>query len=107
MSLLDTLSAFFARPAKQTAAEVPEGACPNCWGHYEYDGEIRKVARDRQTRPPRRTVSCRGVRLTRRDEGPCRRHVAEEATPSAGRLGRQPSDRLLRVRAAGHCSHRH
>ena len=48
MSLLDTLSAFFSRPAEETTAEVPAGACPNCWGHYEYDGEIRKVARDRQ-----------------------------------------------------------
>tara|TARA_B100000029_G_scaffold367066_1_gene360492 strand:+ start:323 stop:598 length:276 start_codon:yes stop_codon:yes gene_type:complete len=48
MSLLETLSAFFSRPAEDTAGEVPEGACPNCWGHYEYDGEIRQVARDRQ-----------------------------------------------------------
>ena len=48
MSLLDTLSAFFSRPAEETANETPEGACPNCWGHYEYDGEIRQIARDRQ-----------------------------------------------------------
>ena len=48
MSLLDTLSAFFSRPAEETDGEAPEGACPNCWGHYEYDGEIRQVARDRQ-----------------------------------------------------------
>jgi hypothetical protein len=48
MSLLDTLSAFFSRPAEETADEAPEGACPNCWGRYEYDGEIREIARDRQ-----------------------------------------------------------
>ena len=48
MKLLNILSDFFARPAEETAGEVPEGACPNCWGHYEYDGQIRKVARDRQ-----------------------------------------------------------
>ena len=48
MSLLDTLSAFFSRPAEETAGDSPDGACPNCWGRYEYDGEIRKVARDRQ-----------------------------------------------------------
>ena len=48
MSLLDTLSAFFSRPAEETANETPEGSCPNCWGRYEYDGEIRQVARDRQ-----------------------------------------------------------
>ena len=48
MSLLDTLSAFFSRPAEETADDVPEGACLNCWGRYEYDGEIRQIARDRQ-----------------------------------------------------------
>ena len=48
MSLLGTLSAFFARSAEDTAGETPDGACPNCWGRYEYDGEIRQVARDRQ-----------------------------------------------------------
>ena len=48
MSLLDTLSAFFSRPADETADDAPDDACPNCWGRYEYDGEIRQVARDRQ-----------------------------------------------------------
>ena len=48
MSLLDTLSAFFARPAEERADDAPEGVCPNCWGRYEYDGEIRQIARDRQ-----------------------------------------------------------
>lgn len=48
MSLLDTLSAFFSRPPEETGDQVPDGACPNCWGRYEYDGEIRQVARDRQ-----------------------------------------------------------
>ena len=42
MSLLDTLSAFFSRPAEETAADA------NCWGRFEYDGEIRQIARDRQ-----------------------------------------------------------
>lgn len=48
MSLLDTLSTFFSRPAEETANGAPDGACPNCWGRYEYDGKIRQVARDRQ-----------------------------------------------------------
>ena len=48
MKFIDTLSAFFSRPAEKTVDEVPEGACPNCWGRYEYDGDIRQVARDRQ-----------------------------------------------------------
>ena len=48
MSLLETLSAFFSRTAEETADDAPQGVCPNCWGRYEYDGEIRQIARDRQ-----------------------------------------------------------
>lgn len=48
MNLVDTLSAFFARPAEETIGVTPDELCPNCWGRYEYDGEIRKVAKDRQ-----------------------------------------------------------
>ena len=48
MGLVDRLSEFLARPQEETTGEVPDGVCPNCWGHYEWDGEIRRVARDRQ-----------------------------------------------------------
>jgi hypothetical protein len=37
-----------------------------------------------------RAVSWRGVRLARRNEGACRRHVTEEATPPDGRLAGKP-----------------
>lgn len=48
MSLVDSLISFFSRPQAETAEDVPEGLCGNCWGHYEYDGKIREIARDRQ-----------------------------------------------------------
>jgi hypothetical protein len=48
MSLLDSLSAYFRRPAAETAEEAPEGVCPNCWGLQEFGGEVREIIRDRQ-----------------------------------------------------------
>ncbi|MCP4437053.1 MAG: hypothetical protein GY812_16345 [Actinomycetia bacterium] len=48
MAFVDSLLSFFRRPAAETAAAVPEGACPNCWGHYEYDGVVREAIRDKQ-----------------------------------------------------------
>jgi hypothetical protein len=47
MRFLDTVAAFFRRTPDETAGEVPDGACPNCWGHFEYDGQFRKAAKDR------------------------------------------------------------
>ena len=35
-----------------------------------------------------------GVRLARRKEGACRRHVTDEATPPDGRLARKPLKRF-------------
>ena len=48
MSFIDTIAAFFRRPAEETRDEVPEGACPNCWGRFEYDNVVREMIKDRQ-----------------------------------------------------------
>ncbi len=45
---IEALSTFFRRSADETRGEVLQGACPNCWGHYEYDGEVRDVMRGGQ-----------------------------------------------------------
>ncbi len=60
-----------------------------------YAGTPRAPLRvaDAATPALRRVVSCRGVRLARRDEGACRWHVTEEATPPGGHLGRKPRRR--------------
>lgn len=39
---------FFKKPHEQTKDKTPEGLCPNCWGHNEYDGKIRKLFKDKQ-----------------------------------------------------------
>lgn len=28
--------------------EAPEGVCPNCWGHQNYDTEVRDLLNDKQ-----------------------------------------------------------
>ncbi|MCO4745190.1 MAG: hypothetical protein KC912_10415 [Proteobacteria bacterium] len=46
--MIETLTNFFGKTPAETEGSTPEGLCANCWGHYEYDGKIRSVARDRQ-----------------------------------------------------------
>lgn len=48
MSLIDILSDFFKKPKEGTAGQTPEGLCPNCWGHGEYDGVFREIVIDKQ-----------------------------------------------------------
>ena len=38
----------FLKKKKQTKAETPDGFCPNCWGHQEYEGKYVALAKDRQ-----------------------------------------------------------
>ena len=47
-TFIDNLTAFFRKPKEETRDAHPAGTCPNCWGRYEYDGEIRDAARDHQ-----------------------------------------------------------
>lgn len=38
---------FFEQP-EPAKNQVPEGACPVCWGYQEYDHKIRKLFEDEQ-----------------------------------------------------------
>lgn len=44
-SFVQQIIDFLRRPEEE--AEAPEDACPNCWGHYEYDGKIREGLKSR------------------------------------------------------------
>ena len=46
--MIKTLVNFFKRQAVETHEETPEGFCPNCWGHQEYDNMIRELYEDKQ-----------------------------------------------------------
>lgn len=47
-TITQSLVSFFKRPASETKDSVPEGLCPNCWGSQEYDGQIRRLYKDKQ-----------------------------------------------------------
>lgn len=46
--MIESLIAFFKRPATETKNQCPEGLCPNCWGNQEYDQQIREMYADKQ-----------------------------------------------------------
>ena len=46
--MIDSLIEFFKKSAKETKSKVPEGYCPDCWGHQEYDNQIREMYEDKQ-----------------------------------------------------------
>jgi len=48
MNLIENLIDFFKNPKEETERRTPEGLCPVCWGHQEYDKKIRKVYKDKQ-----------------------------------------------------------
>jgi len=48
MELIEKLISFFKKPPEETKNKVPEGLCPTCWGHQEYDNTIREMYVDKQ-----------------------------------------------------------
>ena len=46
--MIDTILEFFKKPEKQSKNSVPDGLCPDCWGHQEYDNMIREMYKDKQ-----------------------------------------------------------
>lgn len=46
--MIEKLISFFKQPKKDTIGKVPEGLCPNCWGHQEFDNVIREMYDDKQ-----------------------------------------------------------
>lgn len=48
MDLVERLIAFIKQPEEGTRDQSPEGVCPVCWGHQEYDRKIRKMHKDKQ-----------------------------------------------------------
>ncbi len=46
--MIDTLIDFFKKSEKETKGSTPDGVCPVCWGHQEYDNTVRKMYIDKQ-----------------------------------------------------------
>jgi len=48
MDFFEYLLDYFNKPKEETENLAPEGVCPVCWGHQEYDHKIRKLFKDKQ-----------------------------------------------------------
>lgn len=47
-TFVESLKRYFFPEPGTPAPAVPEGVCPNCWGHHEYDGQVRKAMSDQR-----------------------------------------------------------
>lgn len=46
MKLFEALKNLLKRKETFDPAEVPVGACPNCWGRYEYGGKFYEAVKN-------------------------------------------------------------
>lgn len=47
-TFIESLKRYFFPEPGTSAPDRPDGVCPNCWGHQQYDGEIRDAIRDQR-----------------------------------------------------------
>lgn len=45
---MKNILAYFEKHALESEGEAPDGLCPICWGHQQYDRKIRILFRDKQ-----------------------------------------------------------
>jgi hypothetical protein len=51
-TLLKSINTYFSKKDKgEETNSAPEGMCPICWGHSEYDGQYYKVIKDKHLTP--------------------------------------------------------
>ncbi len=48
MKIIDSIITYFKKPESETRDMAPDGLCPVCWGHQQYDNKIRTILKDKQ-----------------------------------------------------------
>lgn len=48
MDIIDNIIHYFKHQKNKEKISSPEGTCPVCWGHQQYDGKIRNLLKDKQ-----------------------------------------------------------
>lgn len=48
MDIIDSITRYFKNQNDEREVSSPEGTCPICWGHQQYDGKIRNLLIDKQ-----------------------------------------------------------
>lgn len=46
MNLVENIKSYFTKKERGDAGNAPEGMCPICWGHSEWDGQYYEIKRD-------------------------------------------------------------
>lgn len=46
--IIDSITHYFKNKDTEEEDSSPEGTCPLCWGHQQYDGKIRDLLKDKQ-----------------------------------------------------------
>ncbi|MGB1039346.1 MAG: hypothetical protein ACPGVD_00570 [Flavobacteriales bacterium] len=51
-TIAENIKEFFSKKDKgEKVGEAPEGMCPVCWGHSEWDGEYYEIKKDKHLTP--------------------------------------------------------
>ncbi|MDQ7918059.1 hypothetical protein RBU60_10765 [Mesonia sp. MT50] len=48
MNLIENIVHYFKNNEDEKEDSSPQGTCPVCWGHQQYDGKIRGLLEDKQ-----------------------------------------------------------
>lgn len=48
MDIIENIVRYFTDKEDGQQINAPEGVCPVCWGHQEYDGKIKEIFKDKQ-----------------------------------------------------------
>jgi len=58
MNLIESLKSYFNKKEKNKESDLtPEGICPNCWGHGEWDGEYYSFMKGENGNPSNETYN--------------------------------------------------
>ena len=51
-TIIENIKTYFSKKDKgEETKSAPEGTCPICWGHNEWDGQYYKVIKDKHLKP--------------------------------------------------------
>jgi ribosomal protein L44E len=50
-ALIKSIKTYFSKKENVVTTAAPEGMCPICWGHSEWDGQYYELKKDKHLKP--------------------------------------------------------
>jgi hypothetical protein len=50
-TLIESIKTYFSKKENNATTAAPEGMCPICWGHSEWDGHYYELRKDKHLKP--------------------------------------------------------